>query len=104
MMSDPSPQLLVVLPVFNEEASVRKVVEEWFAELDRVVGGFTLLAIDDGSTDGTLDCLKDLRAEFGARMEYVSRENRGHGQSCLEGYRVAIERGIPFVHQIDSAG
>ncbi|MGE9269161.1 MAG: glycosyltransferase family 2 protein [Verrucomicrobiales bacterium] len=97
-------QLMVVMPVFNEEASVRKVVTEWFPVLDRVVGSFVLLAIDDGSSDGTPDCLRELKEELGAKFEWIRRGNRGHGQTCLEGYRCAMERGIPFVHQIDSDG
>ena len=92
------------MPVFNEQASVEKVIGEWFPELERTAHGFTLLAIDDGSTDATPDILKSLQAQLGPRLEWVSRENRGHGQTCIEGYRIALERGIPFVFQIDSDG
>ncbi|MES2659790.1 MAG: glycosyltransferase family 2 protein [Verrucomicrobiota bacterium] len=103
MTGSPS-QLLVVMPVFNEQASVSKVVTEWFRELDRCVGEFVLLAIDDGSTDGTLEILKTLQVELGPRLEWISRENRGHGQSCIQGYRIALERHIPFAFQMDSDG
>jgi dolichol-phosphate mannosyltransferase len=34
----------------------------------------------------------------------IQRANKGHGQTCLEGYRMACERGIPWVLQIDSDG
>ena len=37
-------------------------------------------------------------------VEVRRHANRGHGQTCLAGYRVAVERGIPFVFQIDSDG
>jgi dolichol-phosphate mannosyltransferase len=37
-------------------------------------------------------------------MEIRTRENRGHGQTCLEGYRIAVEREIPYVFQFDSDG
>lgn len=92
------------MPVFNEQASVERVIGEWFPELERTAPGFTLLAIDDGSTDATPAILKSLQARLGPRLEWVSRENRGHGQTCIEGYRIALERGIPFVFQIDSDG
>lgn len=103
MISDP-PSLLVVMPVFNESASVRKVVNEWFTELENWTGNFVFLAINDGSTDGTGLILQQLRTKFGERLEILDRENRGHGQSCLQGYRMAIERGIPFIFQLDSDG
>ena len=103
-MSSDSPELLVVMPVYNESASVRKVVNEWFTELENWTGRFVFLAINDGSTDGTGVILQQLRDKFGERMEILDRENRGHGQSCLQGYRIAIERGIPYVFQLDSDG
>jgi dolichol-phosphate mannosyltransferase len=101
---EPTPELMVVMPVYNERASVRKVVMEWFQEIETWTEHFVFLAIDDGSTDGTLKLLERLREQLGPRLEIVSRPNRGHGQSCLEGYRVAVERGVPHVLQIDSDG
>ena len=103
-MNGSPPDLLVVMPVYNEQASVRKVVTEWFHELERSVGQFVLLAIDDGSTDATLEELKAMQQELGPRLEWISRENRGHGQSCIQGYQIALERGVPFIFQIDSDG
>lgn len=99
-----SPTLLVVLPVYNEEASIETVVRDWMEALDRVCPDFVLLAMDDGSQDRTAEILNALGREFGERLEILSRENRGHGQTCLEGYRVALQRGIPYVLQIDSDG
>jgi dolichol-phosphate mannosyltransferase len=98
------PELLVVMPVFNEQASVETVVREWIAMLGSVTPGFRILAIDDGSTDNTARILGDLQNEFGEQLEWLRRPNRGHGQTCVEGYRVALDRRIPFVFQIDSDG
>lgn len=98
------PELMVVMPVFNEQASVRKVVLEWFQEIENWTEDFVFLAINDGSTDGTLRLLERLRDQLGSRLEIINRPNRGHGQSCLEGYRTACARGIPWVMQIDSDG
>lgn len=99
-----TPELIVIMPVFNEQASVRKVVMEWFQEIENWTENFIFLAIDDGSTDGSLGILNRLRAQLGMRFEIISRENRGHGQSCVQGYREAVNRSIPFVLQIDSDG
>jgi dolichol-phosphate mannosyltransferase len=98
------PELLLVMPVYNEQASVRKVVLEWFDELQNWTEDFVFLAINDGSSDGTPELLIRLREQLGPRFEILSRENRGHGQSCLEGYFIACERNIPYVFQIDSDG
>jgi dolichol-phosphate mannosyltransferase len=104
-MSPPvKPDLLVVMPAYNEQAAITPVVESWFAALDAVVGNFVLRVIDDGSKDATRGIVEGLRPVLGPRLELHSRPNRGHGQTCIEGYRSAIERDIPFILQIDSDG
>ena len=98
-------ELLIVMPVFNEEGCVESVLQEWTREFDRSGIDFCLLLIDDGSTDGTPAILERWVREHGAgRAEIISRANRGHGQTCLEGYRRACGQGVPWVFQIDSDG
>lgn len=98
------PDLLIVMPAFNEEEAIAKVVGDWFYVLDQLVGNFLIWVVDDGSTDQTLDILLNMHETLGSRLEVYSRPNKGHGQSCIEGYRLASTRGIPFVLQVDSDG
>lgn len=97
-------ELLLVMPVFNEAASVRKVVLEWFEEIENWTEQFIFLAVDDGSSDQTGAILERLQRQLGSRLEVVKQTNQGHGQSCLNAYRIALERKIPYVFQIDSDG
>lgn len=97
-------ELLVVLPVFNERESIRHVFDSWLPVLEQVVGNYRILAIDDGSSDDTLEILQDIQATTAGKIEVRSRPNRGHGQTCIEGYRTALERSIPYILQIDSDG
>ncbi len=99
-----TPELLIVMPVYNEEACIRRVVLEWFDEIASWTENFCFLLIDDGSKDQTRSILLRLEEILGPRLEVLSRENRGHGQSCLQGYQIASERRIPFVLQLDSDG
>jgi glycosyltransferase involved in cell wall biosynthesis len=100
-----SRELLVVMPVFNEEGCVEGVLDEWTRELDRAGMDYGLLLLDDGSTDGTPAILERWARERGAgRLEIVAHANRGHGQTCLEGYRRACSQDVPWVFQIDSDG
>ncbi len=92
------------MPVYNEQASVRKVVIEWFQEIENWTEDFIFYIINDGSNDESERILLRLREQLGDRLEILSRPNCGHGQSCLEGYRVAVHRGIPWILQIDSDG
>jgi glycosyltransferase involved in cell wall biosynthesis len=98
------PDLAIILPVFNEQASVRKVVLEWFQEIENWTENFSFLCFNDGSNDDTHKILKRLNEQLGSRLEVLNHTNRGHGQTCLTGYRLACERHIPHVLQIDSDG
>jgi dolichol-phosphate mannosyltransferase len=97
------PELVLVVPVYNEEGAIVPVLTEWRAELKRTVGEgrFLILVVDDGSTDATASRL----AELGWPELRVHRHsNRGHGQSCLVGYIEAAGMGATYTFQIDSDG
>lgn len=97
------PELVLLIPVYNEEDAIVQVLQEWRAELQRTVGDgkFLILVVDDGSTDATPSRL----AALGWPELRVHRHaNRGHGQSCLVGYAQAALTGAPYVFQIDSDG
>jgi glycosyltransferase involved in cell wall biosynthesis len=99
----PAPELILIVPVYNEEDAITPVLTEWRAELVRSVGEgrFLILVVDDGSKDGTPSRL----AALGWPELRVHRHaNRGHGQSCLVGYIEAEKMGAAWIFQIDSDG
>jgi len=95
------PELVVVVPVYNEESAIVGVLAEWREELARIIPHFQLLVINDGSKDGTLQALSSLAWP---ELRIHTHANRGHGQSCLVGYLEAARIGAPYVFQIDSDG
>lgn len=95
---------MVVMPAYNEEASVRKVVLEFFREIEHWTENFVFLCLNDGSRDRTGVILDRLKEQLGSRLEVRHGKNRGHGQTCLDGYREAVRRKIPWILQIDSDG
>jgi len=98
-------ELLVVVPVFNEEKCIRSFLEEWRVELDRSDIDYGMLLLDDGSDDSTPALLKAWKdRQSCGRIDIDSHTNRGHGQTCLLGYRIACQQGAPWILQIDSDG
>ena len=95
--------LYVVMPVYNEERALPDIFREWIPMLRATVGEFRLLAIDDGSRDESLTVLNQLAAQY-TELEVVHKNNTGHGQSCIFGYRLALDRGAKWVFQLDSDG
>ncbi len=43
----------VVMPVYNEEACINEVIDDWKAALDRLQITYNLLILNDGSRDNT---------------------------------------------------
>lgn len=93
--------LFVVLPVYNEAASIKGVVEEWVKTLRELNIQFQMMVINDGSTDQTREILSTLPY---SELRVCNRKNVGHGPSCWFGYQTAIARGAEWVLQIDSDG
>lgn len=86
---------LIVMPAFNEEASVADVVTEVLAALP----GVGCLVVDDGSTDSTISRAIAAGAIV-ARLPF----NLGVGGAMRLGFRYAIDHGYDNVVQIDSDG
>ena len=99
------PKLAIVVPVFNEERCIETVLQEWQSAISQIEPNCCFLLFDDGSTDRTLSLIESwaARHKLGA-CRVISRPNRGHGQTCLEGYREACDLGAEWVLQIDSDG
>jgi len=99
------PKLAIVVPVYNEERCVETVLREWQDTVSEIEPNYCFLLFDDGSTDRTLSRIKSWAAEQKpGTSRVISRANRGHGQTCLEGYRMACDLGVEWVLQIDSDG
>jgi dolichol-phosphate mannosyltransferase len=96
-------RLYVVMPIYNERASIGAVVREWKACLDTAAPDHRILILNDGSKDDTAQVLADLAAATPG-VEVINKPNSGHGRTCIQGYGEAIQRGARWVFQIDSDG
>ncbi|MDB5649267.1 MAG: glycosyl transferase family 2 [Hyphomicrobiales bacterium] len=66
-----SPELSVVVPVFNESENLAPLVARLVPILERCVSSWELVFIDDGSSDDTLPVLRELHGRD-ARFRAVS--------------------------------
>jgi len=86
---------IVVIPAFNESASIPAVLHS----LRAVVPELDLVVVDDGSTDGTSDVVRAL----GVRCLTLPF-NLGIGGALRTGYRYAAETGYQRAVQFDADG
>ena len=76
------PTVSIVLPCYNEAANVDELHERLCRVIDALPGyRFSLLFIDNASTDGTVDRLRGLAAADGRVSVIVNARNFGHIRS-----------------------
>jgi glycosyltransferase involved in cell wall biosynthesis len=82
----------VVIPAYNEERQIGKVLETMPEYVDHVV------VVDDGSTDATLERLREWEGKMGRRLTVIAQpKNQGVGAAVTAGYRSAIESGVDVI-------
>jgi undecaprenyl-phosphate 4-deoxy-4-formamido-L-arabinose transferase len=59
----PLPTVSVVVPVFNERATVEEVYRQAVAALEASGKPYEIIVVDDGSSDGTWDVIERLHAQ-----------------------------------------
>lgn len=64
----------VIIPCYNVEAYVGRAVESALAQTH---SDLEVIAVDDGSTDGTLAILQELQARHPDRMQVIAQANAG---------------------------
>jgi glycosyltransferase involved in cell wall biosynthesis len=90
-----SPVVSIVLPVFNGGQYLHDAIESLLGQSHQ---DFEIVAIDDGSTDGSLDVLNAAQRRD-ARIRVISRENRGLISTLNQGLVLARGR---FVARMDA--
>ncbi|TSC77221.1 MAG: dolichyl-phosphate mannose synthase-like protein [Parcubacteria group bacterium Gr01-1014_31] len=90
-----APVVTVVMPVYNEAATVGATIEA-LQRAYRHGPAFELVAVDDGSTDGSRAVLQE-SASRGILRLYVHEKNRGKGAALRTG--IAAARGQYLVIQ-----
>lgn len=92
------PQITFVIPCKNEEKSIAKTVTKCF-EIDYPKKKLEVIVINDGSTDNTLNILKDLHEKFSNLVIVNWKVNQGKRHGMARGFRLAKGE---IVVQLDS--
>jgi glycosyltransferase involved in cell wall biosynthesis len=92
MADRPAPDVSLVVPVYNERENVAPLV----AEIAVALGGrrYEIVAVDDGSTDGSLAELQRLKRAHPELHIVAFERNAGQSAAFVAGFRAARGRAI----------
>jgi glycosyltransferase involved in cell wall biosynthesis len=91
----PTLDLTVVVPYFNPGDRVRETVDELVRTLSGTGASFEVIAVSDGSTDGSERALKDLPAELVRTVRL--QHNHGKGEALRVGFTMGRGRFLGFI-------
>jgi glycosyltransferase involved in cell wall biosynthesis len=84
------PALSYFFPAHDEAENIEALVDEALTELGRLALEFEIIAVDDGSTDGTADIADRLVREHPDVVRVVHHAtNLGYGAAVRSGFRAA---------------
>jgi glycosyltransferase involved in cell wall biosynthesis len=79
----------VVIPLLNEEESLRELHEQLKNVLSRIGGNYELIFVDDGSTDNSFKVLRELRQRNNRVKAVRFRRNYGKSAALAVGFQKA---------------
>ncbi len=87
--TQPRPQLSFVVPVYNEEPSLRELAREICEHAGATGREFEIIFVDDGSTDGSWQRIEELASEDDRIRGVKFRRNFGKAAALHAGFRRA---------------
>lgn len=99
-MSNRTPQLSLVIPVYDERDNIGPLLDEIQNSLtDRIC--YEIVVVDDASVDGTIDVLADLSRAREVLQVRFHAENRGQSAAIRTGVEAAV---APVIALLDGDG
>ena len=93
IMSEPSIDLSVVVPVYNGETFIERTMIELVDFLSSLDEPSELIVVDDGSSDQTAELISGVISESSASVQFIeSPRNEGKGAAIRRGMAVAKGR------------
>jgi glycosyltransferase involved in cell wall biosynthesis len=89
---DSEPDISIFLPVFNEEPNLRPLQEKLESALAELGCSAEILYVDDGSTDGSLEVLREIAAKDSRVRVIALRRNYGQTPAMAAGIHAARGR------------
>ena len=88
------PSFCVVLPMYNERPNAAPCIQKLTAFLQKIPTRTAIIAVDDGSVDGTLAELRGLESAIPNLIIEARSQNGGYGAANRTGFAAALREGF----------
>ncbi len=90
---------IVIIPTYNEIENIQAIIEKVLS-LEPV---FDILIVDDGSPDGTANCVKKLQKSHPDRIHLLERKGKlGLGTAYIAGFKYALSKSYEYIFEMDA--
>ena len=84
-----TPEVSIVIPIFNEEGSIEQLVERIVEILENYNLSYEMICIDDGSQDKSPQILSELTRKYNNFKAIIFRRNYGQTPAMAAGFKYA---------------
>ncbi|GGF76183.1 dolichol-phosphate mannosyltransferase [Wenyingzhuangia marina] len=91
-------QVLIIIPTLNEVENINNIIKAVF-DID---SNYDILVVDDNSTDGTINIIKNLQKSHPNLHLEIRISSRGLGKAYIHGFKWAIQRDYEYVLEMDA--
>lgn len=89
-----NPKVSIIIPTYNEESDISECLKSLATQS---IKNFEIIIVDDGSTDRTLEVIKNFKNENKEKIKIISGKHRGPGFSRNLGAKKAQGRILVFI-------
>jgi glycosyltransferase involved in cell wall biosynthesis len=90
------PSVSVVLPAYNEEANLPRLIKSLVGVLGRLTDDYEIIIVDDGSRDRTPEVSAELAREYPGVKPVRHQVNKGYGGALWTGFTTASKELVFF--------
>ncbi|WP_167897608.1 polyprenol monophosphomannose synthase [Wenyingzhuangia aestuarii] len=91
-------QALIIIPTLNEVENINSIIAAVF----NIDATYHILIVDDNSTDGTIQVVKELQNTYKHLYLEIRTKERGLGKAYIHGFLWALKRKYDYVLEMDA--
>lgn len=96
------PSFCIVVPMYNERANAERCIASFHSYLAGIQARSGIIAVDDGSSDGTGEILKGLSSRYPELMIETHERNVGYGGANRTGFARAMRERFDYALVMDA--